>query len=65
MNKQFLLLLLYWSTCTPASYVSPAFQSSGMLLTGTTHVSSPSSVLNNILKDKGPLGGEVVVQTAP
>jgi hypothetical protein len=36
-----------------------------MLLTGTTHVSSPFSSLNNILSDKGPLGGEVVVHTDP
>lgn len=36
-----------------------------MLLTGTTHVSSPSSLLNSILIDKGPLGGDVAAHTAP
>lgn len=56
---------IYMFTWSPVSYVSPAFHSSGMLFTGTTQDSSPSSSLNNILICSAPLGGEVVVHTAP
>lgn len=45
--------------------MSPGFQLLGMSLTGTIHVSSPLSSLNSILTESGPLGGVVVVHTAP
>lgn len=57
-------LFAYKFTCTPESYVFPGVQSWGMSLTGTTQVSSSSS-LKSILIDRDPLGGEEVVHTAP
>lgn len=48
-----------------ASLVSTFTTCAEHKIKGTIQDSSPSSPLNNILKDNGPLGGEVVVHTAP
>lgn len=45
--------------------MAPALQSSGTSLGGTSQVTSPSSPLNSILAERGPLGGIATAHTAP
>uniref|UniRef100_A0A0A9ETT9 Uncharacterized protein n=1 Tax=Arundo donax TaxID=35708 RepID=A0A0A9ETT9_ARUDO len=55
-------------TWTPESYVAPAVQFCGIVLVGTSHFWSPpraAPLLNSILMDRGPLGGDTAAHTAP
>jgi hypothetical protein len=55
-------------TWTPESYVPPAVQFCGIVLVGTSHFWSlpcGAPLLNSILTDRGPLGGETAAHTAP
>lgn len=46
--------------------MAPEVQFCGILLGGTTHVSSPSSLpLSSILTERVPLGGDATAHTAP
>lgn len=59
--------VIYIWTCIPESYIAPAVQFCGMLLADTSHMSSLSSLspLNNILMERGPLGGDPTAHVAP
>lgn len=69
IGRIFLLILYSYCSCTwtPESYVAPAVQFWGTMFVGTSHVSPPrgAPLLNNILIDRGPLGGETAAHTAP
>ena len=71
----YIILAIYsrnhsYCSCTwiPESYVAPAVQFCGIMLVGTNHFWLPpfgSLLLNSILMDRGPLGGETAAHTAP
>ena len=75
IEQSIIILAIYsrnhsYCSCTwiPESYVAPAVQFCGIMLVGTNHFWLPpfgSLLLNSILMDRGPLGGETAAHTAP